>query len=492
MQEETIRILLVEDNPGDVRLIEEMLVESGPDRFELLSSDHLDGALENLEDADLLLLDLGLPDSQGLDGLTSVTTRFPNLPVVVLTGLQDEEVGFAAVRQGAQDFLTKAEVTPDVLVRSITYAIERQRLKSNLEKTSRELRHSEQRFRQLIEQNSDGMLILTRKGKIRFANPAAEKMLGQTTADLLGQEFGFPVGDTETSEMEIVRSDGTAQTCEMRVVETLWQGEGVFFASLRDISERKKMEGHLRYAQKMEAVANLTRGIAHDFNNTLAAIVGYASVLEMKLGDDPELLASLHKILAASDRATRLTRALLVFSRKQPPQMRHLELRGVLDRISQLLPAVLGKGVDFDCRLSEDPLPVLADSGQIEQILVNLAANARQVLPEGGQVALFLEPAELDGGFRERHGFGRPGRYARIVFRDDGPGMDEESTQKIFEPFFTTGDSSGSGLGLAIVYGIVKQHRGYILCSSRPREGSRFDIYLPLDDTFETRNPANA
>ena len=482
MSEAVINILLVEDNPGDVRLIEEMLQAAAPLRYHLEHADCLESALVLLDGSvHTVLLDLGLPDNHKLEGLQAITQRRPDLPVIVLTGLRDEALGFAAVRDGAQDFLVKGEVNPPVLSKAIAYAIERQRLKSELEKAARDLQDSELRQRRIIEENSDGMLIVSLDGTIRFANPAAEKLLGQSAADLLGAPFPQSLGDATTLELDVPGEGGYSRICEVRLVHTEWQGEPVFLASLRDITERRIMEERLRSSHKMEALANLTRGIAHDFNNALAAIIGYAGVLEMRLEHQPDLVKNVRRILAATDRASRLTRALLAFSRDQPTQMQRIELTSLVERVGKLLPPVLGSDIRLRIDVSGEALPVQADSAQIEQTLINLAANARNAMPEGGELVLTLEREELDQIFRRRYGFGQVGVYAHLAMADSGEGMDEETCRRVFDPYFTTCDGGQSaGLGLAIVYGIVKRHGGYITCTSTPGEGTVFDLYLPL------------
>ena len=481
-----IEILLIEDNPGDVRLVQEMLRENGGDcRLRTCSS--LAAGVSELErhGADLALLDLGLPDNRGVDGIAILVEHFPELPVVVLTGIDDYDLGFSAVRAGAQDFLGKDLVTAPVLLRSINYAIERQRLKSELQRATCNLQLSENRLRQLIEENSDGMLIVTTEGLVRFINPAAEALLDRRREEILGQPFGYPLDSGAPSELCIAHRSGREVICELRRVPTDWQGEQVVLASLRDISGRRLLERQLRYAQKMEALGNLTRGIAHDFNNVLAAIIGYASVLEMKTGDQPPLQGPVRQILAAADRAATLTRALLSFARNQPGEMRRFDLVETFSRMAQILPSLLGGNIGLIQQLPAESLPVEADSAQIEEVLVSLAVNARQAMPAGGTLTLVAERQELTADFRQRHGFGKPGHFARIALIDTGSGMPPETCEKVFEPFFTTrGADGGNGLGLAIAYGTIKQHHGYILCHSTPGAGTTFEILLPLREAL--------
>jgi len=490
MPSSLIDILLIEDNPGDARLVKEMLQEGGRNH-KLRHAASLREGIAELEQAaaTVVILDLGLPDSHELEGIACMAARFPTLPVIVLTGLNSSEVGFAAVRAGAQDFLAKDEVTPPVLERTINYAIERQRLKSELHAATRELQLSESRLRQLIEENSDGVLIANGEGLVRFINPAAEALLDRRREEIIGKPFGYPLDSGTTTEIHIAAEDGQERVCELRRVLTEWHGEKVVLVSLRDITERRRLERQLSYAQKMESLGNLTRGIAHDFNNILAAIIGYASVLEMKIDQQDSLQAPVRQILGAADRAASLTRALLSFSRSQPGTMRRLDLLELMTRFLHVLPSLLGSRISVSREIPAEPLWVMADPAQLEQILFNLATNARQAMPAGGTLALRLDRYLLTDDFRQQHGFGKPGRYARITMGDSGVGMAPEIVQRIFEPFFTTRETGdGTGLGLAVTYGIVKQHRGYILCSSAAGEGTTFEILLPLVKTTSQEN----
>ncbi|AMV73600.1 response regulator [Desulfuromonas carbonis] len=482
-----VNLLLIEDNPGDTRLVREMLREGGRSHYFRHAATLAEGLAElERETPDAVLLDLGLPDTQGMKGIEILTGRCPELPVIVLTGLNCSEVGFAAVRAGAQDYLAKEEVTGPALLRAINYAIERQRLKSQLHALTRDLQASENRLRQLIEENSDGILIANLEGIVRFINPAAERLLQRRREEIIGKPFGYPLDAGTTNEIHLLLDNDQERVCELRRVWTEWHGEKVVLASLRDITERQRLERQLRYAKKMESLGNLTRGLAHDFNNILTAIIGYASVLEIKVDGQEPLLGPVRQIIASADRAAGLTRALLSFSRSQPGQMRRLDLLELLTRFLHVLPSLLGGKIRLSQILPAAPLWITGDPAQLEQVLFNLATNARQAMPTGGSLAVTLEHYLLTNDFRQQHGFGKPGQYARIVLQDSGVGMDPEMVQNIFEPFFTTRETGeGSGLGLAISYGIVKQHRGYIICRSAVGAGTSFAVLLPLESPAE-------
>jgi PAS domain S-box-containing protein len=249
----------------------------------------------------------------------------------------------------------------------------------------------------------------------------------------------------------------------------------------RDLTERNKLEAKLLHSQKMEAIGTLSGGIAHDFNNILNVIMGYGSMVLDTLEADSPSKAQMNEVLAAAERAAILTQRLLVFSRKQVAEVKPVKVNETIMDIQKMLVRTIGEDVDFQMDLAETRLVVMADAGQIEQVLMNLAVNARDAMPEGGCLAISTGVKEVDAEYVAAYGYGKPGRYALVTVADTGCGMDAETQKKIFEPFFTTKDiGEGTGLGLAISYGIIKQHNGYIKVYSEPGQGTAFEIYLPL------------
>jgi signal transduction histidine kinase/CheY-like chemotaxis protein len=246
-------------------------------------------------------------------------------------------------------------------------------------------------------------------------------------------------------------------------------------------AEKEKLLTQLIQAQKMEAIGHLAGGIAHDFNNVLAAIVGYASLLQMKMNTDDPLCPNVEQILSATERATTLVRSLLAFSRKQIMDIRPVRINDIVSSVSKLLVRLLGEDITIETMYtSRDPL-VMADAGQIDQVLINLATNARDAMPEGGHLTITTDLTGIDDHYIKDQGYGVPGEYALITVSDTGAGMDRATQEKIFEPFFTTKEvGKGTGLGLSTAYGIVKQHGGFIICYSELGKGATFKIYLPL------------
>ncbi|MCE5194946.1 MAG: PAS domain S-box protein [Nitrospiraceae bacterium] len=249
-----------------------------------------------------------------------------------------------------------------------------------------------------------------------------------------------------------------------------------------DLTEHKKLEARLLHAQKIEAIGQLAAGIAHDFNNILTAIIGYASLLKIKTPKGSPLLAYVDPILASTDRAANLTKRLLTFGRKQTMDILPVHLNEIIKELESLLGRLIGENIDLRTELTDEDIVILADIGQVEQVFVNLATNARDAMPNGGRIVIGTDIVTIDDRFIDMYRYAKPGAYARILFSDTGAGMDEVTTKKIFEPFFTTKDvDKGTGLGLSIVYGIVKQHNGYIHVSSEPSKGTTFQIYFPLE-----------
>ncbi|MDT8318104.1 MAG: PAS domain S-box protein [bacterium] len=250
---------------------------------------------------------------------------------------------------------------------------------------------------------------------------------------------------------------------------------------VRDVSDQKKLEGQLRHAQRMEAIGTLAGGIAHDFNNMLNVIMGYGAMVMDTLATDSPAKNNMSEVLVAADRAADLTRRLLVFSRKEIFNIRPFNINDLILNLQKMLIRIIRENIEFHLDIADTPLIVMADAGQIEQVLINLASNARAVMLEGGRLIIATSLGEIDEEYVATYGYGQPGKYALITVTDTGQGMDAETQKKIFDPFFTTkGVSEGTGLGLAISYAIIKQHDGYIKVYSEPGEGTVFKIFLPL------------
>ncbi len=354
-----------------------------------------------------------------------------------------------------------------------------------------------------VEQAGDMILITDTGGKIQYVNPAFEEVTGYRREEVIGSNprilksgkhdasFYRDIWETITGgsvwQGRFInrKKDGTLYHEEATISPSRDTAGKIinFVAVKRDITKEVALESQLRHAQKMEAVGQLSGGVAHDFNNILTAIIGYASFLKMKMQKDDSLESYVANILASAERAADLTQGLLAFSRKQVTKLEPVNINAVVKRVGSLLMRLIGEDIDLRTEFSERDLVVMADSGHMEQVLVNLATNSRDAMPGGGVLSIKTEYVVQNADFIKTHGYGKLGEYALISATDTGMGMERETMEKIFEPFFTKKEvGSGTGLGLAIVYGIVKQHGGYINVESEPGKGATFRIYLPLTE----------
>lgn len=281
-------------------------------------------------------------------------------------------------------------------------------------------------------------------------------------------------------ETKHLRKDGSLIDCRLRSSRI---DSSVYVIACEDITMWKQLESHLFQSQKMEAIGTLAGGVAHDFNNILSVIMGYAGLMDMNMEESDHLKAYVRQILSSTEKAAYLTQSLLAFSRKQVIDLKPTNINKIIDETRAILSRLIGEDIELTSRLTDNKLFALADRGQLDQILMNLATNARDAMPGGGKLHIETKTAEMDDEFIESHGFGRPGRYAVISVSDTGPGIEEKTRERIFEPFFTTKEvGKGTGIGLSIVYGIIQQHSGFIQFNSTTGQGATFDVYLPLID----------
>jgi len=495
-ESEIIKVLLIEDNPGDARLLREMLIEAGINKFNLVHVKRISEGLNRLrqDNFQVILLDLSLPDSHGLETVDRVCNAAPYVPVLVLTGLDDEALAIRAVRKGAQDYLIKGQMDGNLLVRAIRYATERKR-------TEEALKESEDIFNSFMEHSPIYVFFKDENARPIRLSRNYEQMLGRPVHELLGKTMDelFPSelakGMVE-DDLRILRDGKPFEVVEElngRIFETtkfpiVKQGKPSLLAGFTiDITERKhaaeemaNLQEQLRQSQKMEAIGCLAGGIAHDFNNLLTVIKGYGQLSLLGLKEDSPLRGNIEEINRATDRSADLIRQLLIFSRRQVMEMRVLDLNILLQNLDKMLRRVIGEDIELVTLLAEDPGRVKTDPGQIEQVILNLAVNARDAMPSGGKLTIETANVELDETYARRHVAVTPGRYVMLAVSDTGVGMTPEVRDRVFEPFFTTKEKGkGTGLGLSTVYGIVKQSEGNIWIYSEPGHGTIFKIYLP-------------
>lgn len=362
------------------------------------------------------------------------------------------------------------------------------------------LRQSEAGFRSVVEDAPYGIYRASTTGSFLQVNPALQNMLGYERAEeLLGKDLAGDIfvhareyqlmtkqlaesGEIKDLEMEWKRKDGAPITvkCSGRCIKDENRVLEYFEVFAEDVTEKRVLEKQLRMAQKMEAIGRLSGGIAHDFNNLLGVIIGYSGILKKTLGTDSPLSEHALEIEKAGRRAASLTKQLLAFSRQQVLTPEVLNLNTLALDMGKMLPRLLGEDIKVSLELDPELGNVKADQSQVEQVIMNLAVNARDAMPTGGTVKIGTSNRELDQAYTRNHPGSRVGSYVMLEVTDTGTGMDATTLTHIFEPFFTTKErGQGTGLGLATVYGIVKQSNGYIAVDSTPGKGTSFQIYLP-------------
>lgn len=464
-------LLLVEDNPADADLVQEFLERAGGEQFRILLASRVEQALQRLREnkVDVVLLDLRLPDGSGIETVKAVLSEADQTPVIVLTGTDDEELAISCIDAGADDFLHKSEIQPNLLRRSIGYSITRRR----------EIQSKQQQVQRLVSSSPDAVVVTDAHGAVRFANEAAIGLFGRKRGNFVGDRFPFEVRDGQVREIEVVRQ-GNKRLAEMRVARIEWEGAEAYLASIRDNTEQRQLEEKFRQSQKMEAIGRLAGGVAHDFNNLLTVILGSAEMLlEQTPANDPAA-ALARDIMTAGDRAAALTRQLLAFSRRSAADMVPVNVNQLVAEMERLLRRVIGEDVVLETRLEKNPHLVRADPTDIGQAIMNMAINARDAMPAGGTITISTENARITADSEAARKGAVPGDCLCLSVADTGVGMDEDVKASIFEPFFTTKEpGKGTGLGLATVYAFACNCGGHVSAESAPGKGAKFTISLP-------------
>ena len=485
-----LTLLLIEDNPGDARLFQEMLNELRGE-YQITWVQTLTDAKKEIaqKKCHLVLCDLGLPDSQGLETAYAVIAADLDMPIIILTGQDDEQLALEAIKAGVQDYLVKNSISPELLRRTIRYAIERKRAKEELIKLS-----------QAMEQSPVSVEITDPQGNIEYVNPKFTQVTGYTLEEVKGKNPRI-LKSGETSPEEYRR------LWESILSGRVWQGEfknrrkdGSFFwerafisairnatgdithflAIKEDITTEKSLEMQLLQAQRLESVGRLAGGVAHDFNNMLNVILGFTEMAAMNLPEDHPAMPSLEEVKSAALRSVEIVRQLLAFARKQTIRPVVLNLNKTVPGMLKMLHRLIGEDIDLAWRPGDDLWRVKIDPSQVDQLLANLTVNARDAIEGVGKVTIETGNALFDASYCDSHAGFIPGKYVMLAVSDNGCGMDPQILASIFEPFFTTKASGmGTGLGLATVYGIVKQNSGFINVYSEPGSGTTFKIYLP-------------
>lgn len=373
------------------------------------------------------------------------------------------------------------------------------------------LTESEEQLRSVVNNVIDGIITIDEEARIQSFNKSAQEIFGYAEDEVVGQNVnllmpepyhqehdGYITNYLKTNERKIIgigrevigrRKNGEVFPIDLAICEFWVKDKRCFTGIIRDITDRKHLEEQLIQAQKLESVGRLAGGIAHDFNNQLGIILFDVDMILEDLTEQDPLHEDLLKVRKVLLRSAGLTRQLLLFSRQQPMEMQPLYLNHQLGELQKMLNRLLGEDISVHVDLSEDLATVRADGGNLDQVMINLAINARDAMPTGGELTIQTQNAVIDTAYCKRHPQARPGPYVRICVSDTGTGMDEEVVKQIFEPFFTTkAVGKGTGLGLSVVYGIVQAHDGWITVESQPGKGAVFEIYLPALVAVKGRN----
>jgi PAS domain S-box-containing protein len=505
-----MQLLVVGNNEEDFSYLSDLLAKTGDG---LLGLDHAyspEEALARLAQKtyDLLLCDYKSGDGMALHLLHDLHKHGLGAPVIFLSDHVDDAAVEAAIKAGACECVQTSSLNEATITRAIRYAIDVYCKERQCQKAEDSLR----KLWRAVEQSADLVIITDRSGVIEYVNPAFEALTGYSREEAIGrtprilksgqqppafyQELwqtllsgsvfrGILVNRQKNGEIFVVEKTITPlRDPDGRITH--------FISNDRDISERRRLESQLQQAQKMDAIGRLAGGVAHDFNNLLMVISAYAELMQDSLATEHPLRRNVQEIITASHRAADLTRQLLAFGRKQMQSLQLLDLNWIIQDINKMLPRLIGEDIQLVFVAGRDLGKVKADPVQIEQVVMNLAANARDAMPHGGKLVIETASVQLDEAYVQQHSIVPGGDYVLLAVTDSGQGIAPEHIAHIFEPFYTT-KAEGSGLGLSTSYGIVTQSSGYMSVCTQLGHGTTIKSYLPRmqDDSSQDGAPVD-
>ena len=491
-----LRMLVVGGSERDFADLRESLAGANGGPFHLEHAASPENVLNQFERGsyDLLLCSHKSTDNAAFQLLRQVRQRDSGVPLIFLSHPLNKSVIEAATQTVVAHYAAQNQCPAAYATHAIAF---------DVDSAERQHRESEETLGKLwrsVEQMADALIIMNRSGVMEYVNPAFEALTGYSREEAIGQTLGILKSEEQAGELyeemwnsalsgDVFRGvvmnrtkNGETLILE-KVLTPLRDGSGEiahFISTCRDITERRKLESDLQQAQKMDAIGRLAGGVAHDFNNLLLVISAYAELMLDSIAAEDPLRRNVGEIMTASRRAADLTRQLLAFGRKQMQLLQVLDLNTVIGEIAGMLPRLIGEDIELVFVPAKHLGKVKADPIQIEQVVMNLAANARDAMPDGGTLTIETASVRVDESYVQRHSIVPAGDYVLLTVTDSGQGIAAVHMAHIFEPFYTTKEAGkGTGLGLATVYGIVKQNGGFVWVYSEPGLGTTFKIYLP-------------
>jgi PAS domain S-box-containing protein len=496
MSNETSTILIVDDFPANLNLLRTILIPTG---YKIIEASSGVEALEitRQEQPTIILLDIMMPEMDGFDVCRELKNnpKTRDIAIIFVSAKDSANAKVKGLALGAVDFITKPFHQEEVIARVETHI--------SLERTRKRLEESERNYSMLVENIQDGIFLWNLQEGILFSNPAFSNMLGIDASEISLKSLKDIFHPDDLTEAEATMEKILLNKTEVGSGEKSWKmisaaGKTIHTACLpgyvvfsqkpvvlitvRDMTERISLERQLSHTQKLEALGTLTSGIAHDFNNILALINGYSELALLDLEKDSPVREKLQLIHDAGRNAISLTKGLLAFGRKKGLVFENADLAEEIKKLANFVPRGLPKNITFNIDLPDDTHTALADSGMLQQTLINLCLNSRDAMPKGGNIDITLSYKQFDALPAHAPQEAATGKYALISVKDNGTGIPEEILDKIFDPFFSTKEGKGSGLGLAMVHRVVRNHKGWVELDSTPGEGTKFTLFLPVSE----------